>query len=215
MSDILDVSDFAGMMMALGEAYSALSYKFSKIRILDAIYTANSKHKANKKSGRVLPLRDCDINKVLQPESVEECDALALSEYMMGCVHAYKLCKKLGCLQTKKEEQPFYNAKKVYESRLGPVMNLSLVGVWKWAEFDKFMKEKQDIGSIRGNALGRMKNSKGHLAKAIHEEDSEWRKVMLKKMVMSALIVGKVKEGMRVNIVFEGGLPVFEEVKEG
>jgi hypothetical protein len=161
-------------------------------------------------------LRDCDINKVLRPESVEELDALALSDYMMGCVHAFKLCKKLKCLQTKKEEQPFYNAKKVFESRLGPVVNLSLVGIWKWDDCEKFMKEgeSQNAEDIRRSALAKMKSSKEHLGKAIHEEGSEWRKGMLRKMVMSALDVGRVKEGMCVDIVFEGGLPVFA-IKKG
>jgi hypothetical protein len=72
-------------------------------RTSDSIYSASSKRKPNKKSGRVLPLRDADVTKELPNPSRDESDAGALSDYMFGCFHAFRFCLRVGAFPPEPE----------------------------------------------------------------------------------------------------------------
>jgi hypothetical protein len=208
-SGIYGERDWPFLFAALGEAYSAIAQFSQKTRILDAIYAASAKNKPNRKSGRVLPLRDADVGKALAPETPEELDAAGLSDHLFGCFHIVRFCRKVGAAAPL-SEMLFYNEKDVYEERIRAVSTLLQVGVWKYDQFaTAFQYENHSADELKDIASNRLKKAKAELVKAVQAGKTPAREKMLRAVVVTSLTLAQWKPGQTMDITWENGIPRF------
>jgi hypothetical protein len=201
--------DWPFLFAALGEAYSSIAQFSKKTRLLDAIYAASAKNKPNKKSGRVLPVRDAEVAKALAPETPEELEAAGLSDYLFGCFHVIRFCRKVGAAVPLRELL-FYNEKDVYKERIKAVSTLLQVGVWKYDGFaSAFQYERNSPDELKEIASNRFRKAKTELVKAAQAEKTPARENFVKAVVMSSLTLAQWKPGQTIDVLWENGIPRF------
>jgi hypothetical protein len=208
-NDIYGERDWPFIFAALGEAYSSIAQFSEKTRVLDAIYAASAKNKPNRKSGRLLRLRDADVVKVRAPETPEEMEAAGLSDYMFGCFHAVRFCRHVGAAAPLKELL-FYNEKDVYEERTRPVAHLLQVGVWKYDQFaDTFQYERNSPDELKDLAMNRLKKAKTGLARAVQAVKTPAREKTLRAIVVTSLTLAKWRQGQTIEVMWDNAIPRF------
>jgi hypothetical protein len=204
-----NIRDYPVIFAALAESYQAISQFLAKKRTADAIHTANANRKPNRKSGRVLPLRDADVAKAICKSSRAETDAAAMSEFMLGCFHAFRFCIAVGALPVP-GPQLFYDEEKTYEERIAAVGSLSSVGIWSYAKYAAaFRYSDRSPDEIREIATRKLKAAREGLAQVSESEKTPEWKSLLQAVVRTAVSVSQCKPGTVVEIAWQAGIPSF------
>jgi hypothetical protein len=197
--EVSNIRDYPMIFAALAEAYQVTSQFLAKKRTADAISAANANRKPNRKSGRVLPLRDVDIAKALRPPSREEADAAAMSEFMLGCFHAFCCCQAAGALRIP-APQLFHDEEKTYEERF------AALGMWAYAKYAAaFRYDDQPPDEIKELASRRPKAARDGFAQAPESDKTPGWRSLVQAVVKTAVSVSQCKPGTVVEIAWQGG----------
>jgi hypothetical protein len=201
--------DYPTIFAALAESYSTVRQFLEKKRTADSIYIANAKRKPNKKSGRVLALRDKDVLAEMGEPSRAEMDAMAMSDYMMGCFHAFRFALCVGAFPLERDQR-FYDQEKAYNDRINAIGRLTCIGIWKYEEFStNFRYDDRTPEELKDLATRKLKNAFAVLGKVNPEEKTPERQALIRKMVMSSVAVSSYKTGQMLEVEWEGSVPRF------
>jgi hypothetical protein len=207
-SELYNSRDHPGLFLFLSEVYSTTAVTLSRRRVADAIYAVQSKGRASHKSGRALALRDTDIQKATRPESAAEFEAKALSHLFLAAFHVCRFAAKVGAFGPV-QELPFYNPKKVYESRFAHIAMLDLKS-FKYDQFaEAFAFETKTAEELIGTARGFFEKARDSMKKVLESERTEARVAVARGVVESSVAVARWEPGKLLEMRFDGTIPVF------
>ena len=207
-NEIYNQLDYPFIFITLCEVYNCIKGAMERQRTVDGIYAVDSKKKKSK-GGKVLALRDADVNKAIKPPSADELTIMALSEYMTGCFHYVRLLDKMGAMKLK--PPLFYNAKAVYNSRIESLHHIQSVPTLDYSKFEAiYNTDNSTADQLKATVLSHFNAAKAHLKSAQAIESSPYRVSIVRSIVLNSLVMDQWKPGSTVTISFDSDFPTFK-----